>query len=203
MGFFVASSFVPLLATWTRVAPAGANVVVQNLGGRAVVLTTSPMPPATPDGVELDSLDSQSGVLAADLYARAEGGGFLLLSDGFFVPAAGPAGVAPSNMALPAVAGTPRVGEVLSAFQGSWLGAPTSYAYQWKRAGASLPGAMAATYVPVAADIGATLGVTVTATNAAGNASATSASTAVVSGAAGSGNLAKNVAFGLLGAGLT
>jgi hypothetical protein len=48
-----------------------------------------------------------------------------------------------------------------------------SYAYQWKRNGASISGATANTYTQVTADIGAMITATVTATNAAGSTSAT------------------------------
>jgi hypothetical protein len=48
-----------------------------------------------------------------------------------------------------------------------------SYAYQWKRNGASISGATANAYTLVTADVGAMITATVTATNAAGSASAT------------------------------
>jgi hypothetical protein len=59
-----------------------------------------------------------------------------------------------------------------------------SYAYQWKRNGASISGATANTYTQVTADIGAMITATVTATNAAGSASATSAAVGPVTTAA-------------------
>ncbi|HEY5142240.1 MAG TPA: hypothetical protein VII98_01950 [Solirubrobacteraceae bacterium] len=93
----------------------------------------------------------------------------------------------PVNTALPAISGTARDGQTLSASTGAWTGTPViSYTYQWRRcdaagaACADVAGATAATYAATAPDVGATLRVVVTATNAVGGASATSAQTAVV-----------------------
>lgn len=86
--------------------------------------------------------------------------------------------VAPVNTAVPVINDTtPTVGDVLSTTNGTWSNTPTSYTYQWKRAGANIAGATSSTYTVVSADIGAPLSVTVTATNAAGSASATSTAT--------------------------
>jgi len=93
------------------------------------------------------------------------------------VVASAPAGVAPVNTTLPAISGTPTVGETITATAGVWDGVPSpSYTYQWKRAGASISGATASTYTLVALDTATLITVTVTATNASGSASATSAS---------------------------
>ncbi len=92
----------------------------------------------------------------------------------------------PANTTPPAITGTAREGQTLSAGTGVWTGSPTSYGYAWQRCdstgGACTPiaGAAAATYVLVAADAGGTVRVAVTATNGAGSASATSAATAAV-----------------------
>lgn len=87
----------------------------------------------------------------------------------------------PVNSTAPAITGTARQGQTLSAWTGSWSPAGGSYAYQWQRAAAgsstwsAIPGATAATYVPASADVGAVLRVLVTATNGHGQATATSA----------------------------
>ena len=94
---------------------------------------------------------------------------------------------APVNAALPAVSGTARQGQTLTASSGSWGGTlPISYAYQWQRCNAggsgcnSISGAHSATYLLVSADVGHTIRVRVTATNADGSAQAFSAPTGVI-----------------------
>ncbi|GAA2224735.1 hypothetical protein GCM10009851_05280 [Herbiconiux moechotypicola] len=64
---------------------------------------------------------------------------------------------------VPTISGTPAVGSTLTAAPGSWSPA-AKITYQWKRAGASIPGATAATYKLVAADAGKSITVTTTAT---------------------------------------
>ncbi len=85
----------------------------------------------------------------------------------------------PSSSAPPVISGTPVVGGSLSASTGAWSGtAPIVYAHQWQRCGPActdVPGATAAAYSLVAADLGIALRVRVTAANAAGQAAAVSA----------------------------
>jgi hypothetical protein len=93
---------------------------------------------------------------------------------------------APRNTVLPAISGTAKVGEELSASQGSWSGSPTSYAYQWQRCDADaitcfdVPGATGSTYGVRTVDVGFRLRVIVTAKNGTGSASAASNPTDVV-----------------------
>jgi hypothetical protein len=95
----------------------------------------------------------------------------------------------PASTALPVVSGEPKVGAVLTAEPGTWLGSPPpSYAYQWQRcelAGAcrDITGATRNSYVVVQDDLGKTLRVAVTASNAAGSATVSSAPTGVVAAA--------------------
>ena len=57
------------------------------------------------------------------LFASRLGGGGAVL----------PQPVPPSNTAVPAVTGTPQVGEALAASTGSWAGdAPITYEFQWQ-----------------------------------------------------------------------
>jgi hypothetical protein len=74
-----------------------------------------------------------------------------------------------------AAATPPIVGTVCNCTTGSWVGSPTSYAYQWQTNGANSTGAGATTnaYTAVAADIGGKhLTCIVTATNAQGSTAA-------------------------------
>jgi hypothetical protein len=89
-------------------------------------------------------------------------------------------GTAPANTALPAITGSATVGSVLTATTGTWSNSPTSYAYQWARAGSSISGATSSTYTVASADLGKGITCTVAATNSAGTGYATSASTALV-----------------------
>ena len=90
---------------------------------------------------------------------------------------------APTNMALPAISGTPAEGKVLSTTNGSWSGSPTSYAHQWQdcdKSGAncaSVNGATGASYTLGASDDGHMMRVMVTASNQGGSSSASSAAT--------------------------
>jgi hypothetical protein len=88
----------------------------------------------------------------------------------------------PANTVLPAISGTPQVGQTLTATNGTWTNSPTSFTYQWNRAGTAIGGATASTYVPVSADVGNTLTVSVVATNSGGSSSAaiSAASAAVI-----------------------
>jgi hypothetical protein len=94
--------------------------------------------------------------------------------------------VAPVNTAPPTVSGTPTVGQTLTASDGTWSNAPTSFAYQWLRCNgggnscASVANGTQKTYTLVGADAGRTMRVRVTATNADGSTSAQSDQTAAV-----------------------
>lgn len=93
---------------------------------------------------------------------------------------------APKNTAQPTISGTPKVGQELTAENGTWTGNPTAYAYQWQRCDAdvascaSVVGATGKTYGVRLADLGYRLRVAVTARNAKGSATANSAITTIV-----------------------
>lgn len=76
--------------------------------------------------------------------------------------------VAPVSTAAPQISGAAGIGRSLSCSAGSWSGKPTSYGYQWKRNGSTIPGATKPTYTALAADQGKILTCTVTASNVAG-----------------------------------
>jgi hypothetical protein len=95
--------------------------------------------------------------------------------------------VPPTNVSPPTIAGSPQVGQTLTAQgAGTWTGNPTAFTFRWQRcdaaggACADIAGATGGTYVLTSADAGSTIRVAVTARNAAGEATAVSAPTAVV-----------------------
>lgn len=88
----------------------------------------------------------------------------------------------PANTVLPAISGIAQVGEVLTALEGAWSGAP-AFTYQWQEDDSGwgdIVGATGRTYAPVAGNVGNALRVVITATNAEGSDTATSAPTADV-----------------------
>jgi hypothetical protein len=95
---------------------------------------------------------------------------------------------APVNTTKPTISGTPKVGEELTASNGTWSGGVTSFTYQWQRCTSSatcssVDGATARTYGVRSADVGDTLRVAVTAHNASGSTtSVASDQTATVAG---------------------
>jgi hypothetical protein len=92
---------------------------------------------------------------------------------------------APKNTERPTISGTARVGQTLTANNGSWSGNPTSFAYQWQRCDADgsncgdLVGATSRTYTVRTADPGFRLRVQVTARNDKGTGTATSGVSAI------------------------
>jgi hypothetical protein len=92
---------------------------------------------------------------------------------------------APVNVDPPTITGTPRVGEVLTAQNGTWQNSPTTFQYRWLRCNGGgnncqLLAAEGRTYNVAQADVGSTLRVRVTAINADGSTNARSEQTAVV-----------------------
>jgi hypothetical protein len=93
---------------------------------------------------------------------------------------------APKNTAPPAVSGTAKVGQQLTADTGAWSGNPTSFTLQWQRCDAdaaicsNIVGATGKTYGIQNADLGYRLRVMVTARNAKGTATTPSALTSIV-----------------------
>jgi hypothetical protein len=117
--------------------------------------------------------------------ATNSGGSTTVASNQTALVGAAPVATPPANTALPTISGSAVVGQTLTASNGTWSWAPTSYTYQWRRcdsAGANCANVGGATnsYALQSADAGSTLRVVVTATNTAGSTSATSAQTGVV-----------------------
>jgi hypothetical protein len=95
--------------------------------------------------------------------------------------------IAPINRAIPVITGTARTGSTLTSSSGTWASSPTSYSYQWQRAGTSggvysnIASATSSTYVVSDSDVGYFVKVSVVATNGVGSSSAVlSAETATV-----------------------
>lgn len=91
----------------------------------------------------------------------------------------------PVNIEPPTVTGTPRVGEVLTAQNGTWQNSPTTFQYRWLRCNpggnnCDLLAADGRTYRVAQEDAGRTLRVRVTAVNADGSTNARSEQTEVV-----------------------
>jgi hypothetical protein len=103
----------------------------------------------------------------------------------------------PANTAAPTITGTARVGETLTAQNGTWSNSPTAFQYQWQRCNASgaacanVAGATAKTYLLTSADADRTMRVRVTGINAEGAVNARSAPTAVVTPSAAPRNTAR------------
>jgi hypothetical protein len=94
--------------------------------------------------------------------------------------------VAPANTAEPTISGSAVTGQQLTATNGSWSGAPSSFSYQWLRcdtAGANcapVSSATASSYTLADADVDRRMRVRVTATNADGSTSVQSNATDTV-----------------------
>jgi hypothetical protein len=129
-----------------------------------------------------------SGGIMAGLSAAA----LLVLSIGAATGSAAVT-VAPANTELPSISGTPKVGQTLTASDGTWANAPTSFSYIWLRCQkdgkkcSTIPSATAKTYVLAAADEKQAIRVRVTATNADGSTAAESKQTGAVGAAPGGG----------------
>lgn len=65
--------------------------------------------------------------------------------------------------AKPAITGTPRVGQRLSASNGTWSRTELAFAHQWLVDGVPVGGATSTTFIPRSADLGRTVSVDVTA----------------------------------------
>jgi hypothetical protein len=94
---------------------------------------------------------------------------------------------APVNASLPALSGTARRGETLTASSGSWKGTePIEFSYRWLRCNAAgancspISGARTQKYTLTSDDVAHTLRVEITATNRAGSTAALSNASAMV-----------------------
>jgi hypothetical protein len=81
---------------------------------------------------------------------------------------------APENTVAPSVQGVSTLGASLTCAAGEWTNLPNGYAYQWRRSGDAVPGAIASSYAVSAEDVGREVACQVTAANAGGENDATS-----------------------------
>ena len=88
---------------------------------------------------------------------------------------------APAATINPSVTGTAKVGYRLTCASGTWTNA-TSYAYQWKRSGVAISGAIASTYLLAGGEYGKSISCQVTATGAGGSTPVTSAGRTIAAG---------------------
>ena len=93
-----------------------------------------------------------------------------------FDPTPPPSGP-PVNTALPQIQLLDgiEIGDTIICTTGSWTGSSPTYARQWLRTGASIPGETAPSYTLVAADLGLMVGCVVIATDAGGSTSVNAA----------------------------
>ncbi len=84
----------------------------------------------------------------------------------------------PVNTVLPAISGTPYVGQTLTCSNGTWAFPDTIdfFTYQWRRDGSPISGATSSTYTLVEADASTSITCRVTASNEAADVTATSSS---------------------------
>lgn len=102
------------------------------------------------------------------LVNRGKGGNLTPLAMGNAITAELSKLFPPVQTSAPTISGTGTVGQTLTATTGNWTYVPTSYTYQWKRDGANILNATAATYVLVAANSTHSITMQLAATNAAG-----------------------------------
>ena len=90
----------------------------------------------------------------------------------------------PLNTVAPSVSGSTTQGNTLSTTNGTWTSTdayiPTSYSYQWTRAGSNISGATSSSYFTVVADVGNAIACKVTATNNRGVTTVTSSNSITI-----------------------
>lgn len=153
------------------------HVVLRSSGREITATTVSVSPDRRTLTAELDLTGVTEGTWGASVITHT---GTQYLRGDFTVT---PAPL--RNGALPAITGTARVGDRLTASTGTWAPAPVSYTYQWNADGKAVSGATASTYTVPASLLGKKLTATVTAhRTGTPDVPATSAALTVAKGAA-------------------
>jgi len=145
------------------------------------------IPAATGEGYRATAADVGSSLRAAVTATSASGSATAeSLPTVAVSPAGTPPSARPADIVPPSIAGTAQIGQVLTGSVGTWSGAPTSFAYQWKRCPASggscvsIANATGRAYTLTPDDLDSTLALVVTATGPGGATSATSPATVAV-----------------------
>jgi len=151
-------------------------------GGNCAVIPSATSPTYTPNTADVDS--TLRLLVSATSVGPPAGGAQAISAPTQAVDRAGP-----ENTARPTISGTPRLGQTLTASNGSWQGqAPITFSLQWQRCNAqgqacqAIPGATQQSYALTSADQGSTIVVVVTARNADGTATASSQAVGPVTG---------------------
>ncbi|HZD88056.1 MAG TPA: GH25 family lysozyme [Gaiellaceae bacterium] len=158
---------------WQRCDAAGANCVA--------------IPAATGETYRAAAIDVGHSLSAAVTATSSAGSATAPSAPTVAVsPAGTPPSARPAAIVPPSISGTAQVGQVLSGSVGTWSGAPTTFAYGWRRCDATtgacvtIAHATGRAYTLTPDDIGSTIALVVTATGPGGVASVTSTPTAAV-----------------------
>jgi GH25 family lysozyme M1 (1,4-beta-N-acetylmuramidase) len=166
---------VTFLYQWQRCDAAGANCL--------------PIPGATSETYVPVTTDVGYALKASVTAQTATGTAIAASPATVAVTSGGSTATRPAATTAPTVTGTVEAGQTLSSSVGTWTGAPTSFAYQWRRCDAfgaqclAIVGATTSAYTLTPGDIGATISLVVTATGKGGSTSANAATTGVVAAA--------------------
>jgi hypothetical protein len=167
-----------LVSWWANLAPTSMTVTTPP----SDTLRAAPVDSTVDRGAVSDQLQSVAGTASKTAsFSTATNNG-----SGAGILALVPPIPGPTATVAPSITGSANEAETLDGTDGTWSGAPTSYARQWQRcdvAGtncAAITGATASSYVLTAADGGSTIRFAVTATNAGGSTTAQSPPTAIV-----------------------
>lgn len=136
------------------------NVIVQSQNSTSKTFT--PQAGVLYMSVYVDKLDKNSNALASAQVQFPNARAYPGYSYTYYVEASG----APYNTTAPAITGQPYLGSTITCSQGIWSGNPTSYSYQWLRAGVAISGATTNSYTTSAADDAKAVSCRVTAVNA-------------------------------------
>ncbi|MCW2749607.1 MAG: hypothetical protein JWR83_717 [Aeromicrobium sp.] len=132
----------------------------------ATTLTLMPMPAAMGPVTEIDGREDTFLVRGDNGFVWGAGGSSssqLTGSTGFKNGLRQLTGQLNIATIIPSFTGTLKYGSTLTAHTGTWVVDPDSFAYQWRRNGVAIPGAIGTTYKLTKADAGRTITLVVTA----------------------------------------